>query len=118
MRVVVVIDDESDMRTLLRLALPREGFAVGGEAADGAAGLAEVARTHPDGVILDDQMSPQSGLDILPDIKRAWPAARVVLFSSTPPSDLMMHAGALGASAVVQKSAGVQGLAAVLRAAD
>ena len=118
MRVVVVIDDEPDMRSLLRIALPMEGMVVGGEAADGPGGVEEVARIHPDGVILDYQMSPQTGLEVLPEIKRAWPAAQVVMFSATSTTDLMVHAGFLGASAVVDKSVGVGGLAAALRAVD
>ena len=59
---------------------------------------------------------------MLPEIKRAWPAARVVLFSSNVDSplgiDLRLAALALGASAVVQKLDGVGALVAALRAGE
>ena len=50
---VLVVDDEEDIRVLLRAQLERAGYTVAGEAADGTEALAHCDRDLPDAVILD-----------------------------------------------------------------
>ena len=49
---ILVVEDESDIRELLRYNLAQEGFAVE-EAADGAEALDRIARRAPDLLVLD-----------------------------------------------------------------
>jgi CheY-like chemotaxis protein len=60
---VVVIDDFTDVRYLLRVALGRGGMNVVGGAGDGRAGI-EVVREHrPDVVLLDLAMPVMDGVE-------------------------------------------------------
>jgi CheY-like chemotaxis protein len=60
---VLVVDDEPDVRFVVRKVLERVGFAVV-EASHGAAALVEVAKLRPDAVITD-RMMPLCGGDEL-----------------------------------------------------
>jgi two-component system alkaline phosphatase synthesis response regulator PhoP len=62
-RTILVVEDEPDVRELVRYNLEREGYAVVG-AADGEAALAEVARTRPALVILDLMLPGTDGLEV------------------------------------------------------
>ena len=61
---VLVIDDEVQIRRLLRLTLEDAGYAVR-EAETGQAGLREVAREAPDAVILDLGLPDVPGVEVL-----------------------------------------------------
>jgi DNA-binding response OmpR family regulator len=65
---VLVIDDEADIRTLLRNLLERGGYAVE-EAADGRAGLRSFFASSPDLVILDVTMPELDGWATLERIR-------------------------------------------------
>ena len=60
---ILVVEDEADIRELLRYSLNQEGFAVE-EAADGAEALERIARRAPDLVMLDLMLPRMSGLEI------------------------------------------------------
>jgi two-component system phosphate regulon response regulator PhoB len=62
-RRVVIIEDERDVARLLEFNLQSAGFAVT-SAATGAEGLAAVAKTKPDVVVLDLMLPDQSGYDV------------------------------------------------------
>lgn len=61
---VLVIDDEVQIRRLLRLTLEDAGYAVR-EAETGQAGLQELAREAPDAVILDLGLPDVPGVEVL-----------------------------------------------------
>jgi DNA-binding response OmpR family regulator len=65
---VLVIDDEPDIRTLLRTLLERAGYAVD-EAADGRAGLRAFYASAPDLVVLDVAMPELDGWATLERIR-------------------------------------------------
>ena len=65
---VLVIDDEIQIRRLLRLTLEEAGYAVR-EADSGTAGLSEVRREAPDVVILDLGLPDISGLEVLAGLR-------------------------------------------------
>ena len=101
---VVLIDDTPDIRLLLRMALEAGGrFRVVAEAGDGAAGVDEVARSQPDVVLVDLAMPVLDGLDALPGLRRACPAARIVVLSGFDSSRLLARTTAAGADGYLQK---------------
>jgi DNA-binding response OmpR family regulator len=67
--VVLVVDDDQDVRTMLTDLLHDEGFHAH-EAADTAAGLAAIDKVTPDVVLLDVNMPSMNGLDMLAEIRR------------------------------------------------
>src|SRR5271170_6199646 len=77
--VIVVIDDEVQLRRLLRVSLEANGYKVY-EAATGQQGLAEVDARHPDVVVLDMGLPDMEGVDVLLRL-REWSAVPVVILS-------------------------------------
>ena len=84
-RTVVIVDDHARFRRSARKLLELEGFAVIGEAADGASGVEAVARLRPDVVLLDVALPDTSGLDLVPALSVT---SDVVLVSSRDPGDV------------------------------
>ena len=78
----VVIDDTTDIRTLLCLALSRGGMQVVGEAGDGRAGVELVREERPDVVLLDLAMPVMDGVEALPLIRELVPDAQIIIFSA------------------------------------
>ena len=82
-RRVLVVDDDADLRFLLKMALDRDGVStVVGEAANGRDAI-DAAREHqPDVVVLDQSMPVMSGTEAIPGIRAAAPSARIVMYSA------------------------------------
>jgi two-component system phosphate regulon response regulator PhoB len=72
--LVLVVEDEAPLVTLLRYNLEKEGFAVA-EAADGEEALLRIAEQKPDAVLLDWMLPLLSGIEVCRQIRRA-PATR------------------------------------------
>jgi two-component system alkaline phosphatase synthesis response regulator PhoP len=66
---ILLVDDEPDLRRMVRRYLTAEGFDVV-EAADGASALARLGRSAPDLVVLDVGMPGQDGFAVLQEIRR------------------------------------------------
>jgi two-component system, OmpR family, KDP operon response regulator KdpE len=62
--IIVAIDDELQLRRLLRVVLEANGYKVF-EAANGRQGLAEVAARHPDLVVLDLGLPDMDGMEVM-----------------------------------------------------
>ena len=75
----LVIDDEVQLRRLLRLALTGKGYEVF-EAATGQLGLTEAALRHPDVILLDLGLPDMDGLEVLKRL-REWSDTRVLILS-------------------------------------
>ena len=68
--VILIVEDEAPLVTMLRYNLEREGFAVD-EAAHGEEALLRIAERRPDAVLLDWMLPHVSGLEICRQIRRA-----------------------------------------------
>lgn len=76
---ILVIDDEPQIRRLLRLTLEDAGYAVA-EAETGQGALTESKRHLPDAIILDLGLPDMAGLDVLNQL-RTWCIAPVLILS-------------------------------------
>jgi len=74
--LVMVIEDEKEIRDLLRYNLERAGFRVA-TAADGEQGLERVFASRPDALVLDLMLPGRSGLEVLREL-RGEPTTRDV----------------------------------------
>jgi DNA-binding NarL/FixJ family response regulator len=112
----VIVEDSEDVQFLLRLALEHSGgFEVCGVAADATAGLDLVRREKPDVALLDLFLpGGGNGLDLLPHLRAASPATRVIVVSNAPRSRYAERATALGACGFLEKHLPIQTLAANL----
>jgi two-component system KDP operon response regulator KdpE len=77
--VALVIDDEVQIRRLLRISLEANGYKVF-EAANGELGLAEAAQRRPDVVVLDLGLPDMDGVAVLKRL-REWSKVPVVVLS-------------------------------------
>jgi len=101
---VVIVEDERDVRDLVRLTLEAAGrFEVVGEAVDGRSALTSIAEHRPDLVILDLGLPDAMGIDLIPSIQDRSPATRVVVFSGWPEEVNAPAALARGAARYVMK---------------
>lgn len=101
---VIVADDNDDVREILRTALQRSGrFEVVAEVADVEGVEAAARELQPDLVLLDLAMPGGGGLEALPRLQEAAPAARVVVVSGFPSDRLGALARERGAVGYVQK---------------
>ncbi len=72
--LVLVVEDEAAMATMLRYNLEKQGFRVD-EATDGEEALTRISETPPDIVLLDWMLPVMSGLEVCRQIRRR-PATR------------------------------------------
>ena len=92
---VVLVDDSTDVRTLVRMRLEQSGaFAVVGEAPDGEHAIDLLLRHEPDLVLLDVSTPSMDGLDTLPAILAIRPDTAVVMFTGFGGADLVARRGA------------------------
>jgi DNA-binding NarL/FixJ family response regulator len=80
-QTVLVVDDHADFRASARALLEAEGFEVIGEAADGDAALAAVARGRPEIVLLDIQLPGMDGFAVARRLAESADPPLVVLTS-------------------------------------
>jgi len=66
--LVMLIEDEKEIRELIRYNLERNGFQVYA-AADGEEGLQRLRASHPDVLVLDLMLPGRSGLDVLRELR-------------------------------------------------
>jgi len=84
---VLVVDDEPDIRTFVRMALATDpDFLVCGEAANGSEAVSLVSDLHPDVVLLDIRMPVMDGVEAARKIKSICPGTRIVVLSAHPSS--------------------------------
>ena len=108
---VLIADDTSDLRTLVRDLLEATGrFEVVAEASDGAEAVELAARHRPDVVLLDLAMPVMDGLQALPAILTSSPASRVVALSGFEARRMAAAALAQGAVAYLDKDGLPDGL--------
>jgi two-component system, OmpR family, phosphate regulon response regulator PhoB len=72
--MVLIVEDEAPLVTLLRYNLEKEGFAVC-SAGDGEEALLQIAENKPDAVLLDWMLPLVSGLEVCRQIRRS-PSSR------------------------------------------
>ena len=111
---VLVVDDEIQIRRLLRISLEAAGYAVF-EADTGQGGLAEIATRRPDAVILDLGLPDMSGVDVVRQL-REWSRVPVLVVTVLAAENDKVAALDAGADDYLTKPFGTQELTARLRA--
>jgi DNA-binding NarL/FixJ family response regulator len=114
---VLLVDDNSGMRRVLRGLLEDAGMEVVGEAADGLEGVAQAADIRPDVVLMDWRMPRLDGVQATARIRSQLPEIQVVVFSSAEGAGMGVIARQAGASAFVAKGASAEQVCAAVLAA-
>lgn len=103
---VLIVDDESLMRTGLKLMIDgSNGITVVGEAADGSEVVDAVDRHDPDVVLMDIRMPGVNGIDATAALRRAGSRARVVILTAFDTDALLRDALLEGAVSFLLKDA-------------
>ncbi len=114
MPVVLVVDDEPRITSLVRDYLDRAGFSVL-EAADGPAALEAFRRHQPDAVVLDLGLPGMDGIDVVRSLRAHSEVPIVILTARSDETDRVVGLE-LGADDYVVKPFGPKELVARIRA--
>jgi DNA-binding NarL/FixJ family response regulator len=101
---VLIVDDHAGFRTQARALLEAEGFAVVGEAADGASALDAAAQLEPQLVLLDVHLPDLDGFEVASRLTDGGDGPTVVLVSSRDGSDFGPLVGRSGAAGFIPKA--------------
>jgi two-component system phosphate regulon response regulator PhoB len=115
--VILIVEDEAPLLTLLRYNLEKQGFRVE-EAADGQEALLRVAETKPDLVLLDWMLPALSGLEVCRQIRRR-PATRdlpIIMVTARTEDQDAVRALDTGADDYIAKPYAMEALLARIRA--
>jgi two-component system KDP operon response regulator KdpE len=112
---VLLIDDEPQMRTFVRLALSAQGYRIV-EAESGREGLQQAAAHTPDIVLLDLGLPDMDGLEVTRAL-REWTAVPVVVISARGQEHQKVEALDAGADDYLTKPFGTGELLARIRVA-
>jgi two-component system nitrogen regulation response regulator NtrX len=99
---ILIIDDEGNLRRMLRALLEGEGYTVR-EAPSAEAGIKEVEREAPETILLDLMLPGMSGLEALPKIGNLAPGVPVVMMSGKATLGDAVQATRLGAFHFIEK---------------
>jgi two-component system KDP operon response regulator KdpE len=113
--IALVIDDEVQIRRLLKITLEANGYKVF-EAENGQQGIVEAASCRPDIVLLDLGLPDMEGIEVLKRL-REWSRVPVVVLSVRDREDDKVAALDQGADDYVTKPFGSSELLARMRAA-
>jgi two-component system response regulator AtoC len=117
MRRILVVDDEENIRLVLRTLLKKHGFEV--EVADsGEAALGLLEAFDPDVILTDVRMPRMGGLDLLATLKAKQHPATVIVMSAYGNVDLAIEAMKAGAYDYVSKPFKPDEIVLVLRKAE
>ena len=100
---VLIVDDLTFIKMVLRDLVEKAGFRVVGEASDGEEALRLFHEKHPDVVLLDVTMPKMDGLTALKKILEADPNAKVIMCSALGQQRLIVQAIQLGAKDFIVK---------------
>ena len=104
--VVMVVDDNADIVTMLSMMLPRvvENCEIV-SAANGAEGLALLDNIQPDVILTNWRMPHMDGMRFLSEIRQQamWDQIRLVMMSALATPDVQNEASAHGAEAFLSK---------------
>ena len=102
---VLVIDDEPQIRSMLRLMLEREGYEVE-EAPDGIEGI-RIYRQNPVDLIISDLIMPnKDGIGMMIELKKEFPDIKIIAMSGgglNKPEGYLAGAKKLGAKRTLTK---------------
>ena len=105
MEKILIIDDETPIRSMVRLILERAGYAVR-EAQDGIEGIRVFRETPADLIITDLIMPNKDGIGMIIELKKDFPELKIIAMSGgglNRPDGYLRGAQKLGAACTLSK---------------
>ena len=112
---ILVADDASFMRQMIREIVEEAGHEVVAEASDGIEAIEQFKKHHPDVVTMDIVMPRRSGIDAVKGIMEVDPTACVVMCSALGQETLVQEALQAGARDFIVKPFKPDAVIATLR---
>jgi len=104
MKTVLIVDDSSFMRNIIKKHLDELDVTIVGEAGDGKEAVDKYKELNPDIVTLDLAMLDNDGIEALRVIREHDPNADVIIISSTTDQvTIVDQVTSLGACAIINK---------------
>jgi DNA-binding response OmpR family regulator len=110
---VLVVDDEENFLNLTARVLSKEGYHVV-TAGDGVHALAHADREKIPLAVVDINMEPMTGVDVLAELKKRDPTTHVIIVSGAQTESTRNECARLGAEAYLRKPIEMAELKAVL----
>lgn len=100
---ILIVDDASFMRMMIKDILTKNGFEVIGEAENGAKAVEKYKELNPELVIMDITMPEMDGIQAVKEIKKINNEARVVMCSAMGQQAMVIEAIQAGAKDFIVK---------------
>lgn len=105
MALILIIDDEPQIRSMLKLMLERDGYEVA-EAPDGREGI-KIHRQNPADLIITDLIMPnKDGIGMIIELRKEFPDVKIIAMSGgglNKPEGYLRGAKKLGAACTLTK---------------
>lgn len=112
---IILVDDEVHIRYLIRNVIQVEGFVVVGEAYNGEDAVTLYREHRPDLMLLDINLPLKTGDEVLTEILREFPDAKIVMLTMVADIETVKRCLELGAVDYILKSVAVEDLRRMLR---
>ena len=103
MRKILICDDATFMRTMLKEILTKNGYEVVGEAANGQEAIIQYKKLKPDIVTMDITMPDMNGIDATRAIRAYDSHAKIIMCSAMGQQAMVMDAIKAGARDFIVK---------------
>ena len=100
---ILICDDATFMRMMIKDILSKNGYNVAGEAENGAKAVEKYAELKPDLVLMDITMPEMDGIQALKKIKESDPSALVIMCSAMGQQAMVIESIQAGAKDFIVK---------------
>ncbi len=103
MQTLALVDDSGILRSALKNVLEADGYQVAIEAESSKEMFEQLQKTPVDGILLDVFFPNENGLDILVELKKRYPAIKVLIVTGMQQNSILEEAQKRGADGVLYK---------------
>ncbi|ERI08276.1 response regulator [Aneurinibacillus aneurinilyticus] len=100
---ILIVDDASFMRMMIKGFLTKHGYTVADEAANGAEAVEKYKQVSPDLVTMDITMPEMDGIEAVKAIRQMDPSAKIIMCSAMGQQNMVVQAIQAGARDFIVK---------------